>query len=160
MNLLQGFVFLTSKSEVDIDNLSQNLSQKFWDAMPGFTVSLMRFAVILIPTIMLVLGVIGLVCPPKEANWLIGYRTRRTVASEEAWFFAQRLRGIVWSIAGLALLIPSAILRGLMKDATLDYISRMVITYAGIQVAVLLLSLLAMWIVMLVFFDRRGKRRR
>lgn len=164
MKLSLGFPLLTAATEaaadLDLDALAENLSQKLWTSVPNGMVTLMRIAVLLVPLIMLVLGLIGLVCPPKEPNWLIGYRTRRSVASEDAWFFAQKLRGILWTAAGAVLLIPSLVVRGLMKEATLEYVFRMAIIYVGIQVAVLLLSLLILRITLAVYFDAKGRRRR
>lgn len=137
-----------------------DLSVKLMETVPAATRSLMGILVLVIPCVMLVLGLIGLLCPPKEANWLIGYRIRRAMRSEDAWFFAQKLRGFTWGIAGLAMGIPSVLLRNLMRSANMDYCSRMTILYALIQICVLLLSMLVMRIVILAVFDRDGNRRR
>ena len=151
-------LFLTAASaDGDIEALKSSAIQKFWDVMPDFTVQLLRIGILIIPLVMLVAGLLGLLFPPKEPNWYIGYRTRRSTASEEAWFFAQKLRGILWSALGPALLIPSIFAGHSMKGAEMDHICRTVITYGGVQIAVLLLSLLAMRIVMLVRYDRKGK---
>lgn len=133
---------------------------RFWTVVPETAAVILGLAVLVIPVIMLILGLIGLICPPKEANWLIGYRTRRAMGTEESWFFAQKLRGILWSGFGLIMLIPSVVVRGLMKSASLDYMCRMVITYCLVQAGVLILTILIMRIVMMVRFDRQGQRRK
>ncbi len=35
-------------------------------------------------------------CPPKDINSLIGYRTKRSMRSQEAWDFSQRYAGKAW----------------------------------------------------------------
>lgn len=133
---------------------------RFWTVVPETAAKILGLAVLVIPVVMLVLGLIGLICPPKEANWLIGYRTRRAMGTEESWFFAQKLRGILWSVFGLIMLIPSVVVRSLMKSASLDYMCRMVITYCLVQTGILLLTILVMRIVMLARYDRQGNRRK
>ena len=44
---------------------------------------------------------------PEEINSIIGYRTKRSMSSPEAWRFANRLCGDMWIKGGFALLIPS-----------------------------------------------------
>lgn len=146
-------------TEGDMDQVADSIINGFWKTMPGFTLGLLRLSVLIIPLVMVILGLMGWLCPPKEANWHLGYRTRRAMGTEDSWFFAQKLRGMIWTIAGGAMLIPSLVLRGLMAKGSMDYASRMVITYVGVQLAVLLLSLLAMRIVMIVRYDRKGNRR-
>ena len=148
-----------AKADGDIDQVADSLIEGFWKTMPGFAMSLLRLSVLIIPLVMVVLGIVGWACPPKEANWYLGYRTRRAMGTEDSWFFAQKLRGMIWTIAGGAMLIPSLVLRGLMAKGSMDYASRMVITYVGVQLGVLILSLLAMRIVMIVRYDRKGNRR-
>lgn len=149
-----------AKADGDMDQVAESIIESFWKTMPGFAMGLLRLSVLIIPLVMMILGLVGWLCPPKEANWYLGYRTRRAMGSEDSWFFAQKLRGMVWTIAGGAMLIPSLILRGLMAKGSMDYASRMVITYVGVQLGVLILSLIAMRIVMLVRYDRKGNRRK
>lgn len=44
---------------------------------------------------------------PEEINSIIGYRTKRSMSSPEAWRFANRLCGDMWIKGGFASLIPS-----------------------------------------------------
>lgn len=141
------------------EDTTGNFIEHFWTVVPETAATVLGLAVLVIPVVMLILGLIGLICPPKEPNWLIGYRTRRAMGTEESWFFAQKLRGILWSVLGLIMLIPSIVVRGLMKSGSLDFMCRMVITYCLVQAGILLLTILAMRIVMLVRYDRQGQRR-
>ena len=149
-----------AKTDGDIDQVADSIIDGFWKTMPGFAMGLLRLSVLIIPLVMLILGLMGWLCPPKEANWHLGYRTRRAMGTEDSWFFAQKLRGMIWTIAGGAMLIPALVLRGLMAKGSMDYASRMVITYVGIQLAVLIVSLIAMRIVMIARYDRKGNRRK
>lgn len=54
---------------------------KGMDALPGAVRTITCIAVLIIPLVMLFAGILGLVCPPKEANWHIGYRSRRIMRS-------------------------------------------------------------------------------
>lgn len=160
MGSLDLLLTAAAAAEGDIDQVAASLIDGFWNTMPGFAMGLLRLSVLVIPCVMLVIGLFGWFLPPKEANWHLGYRTRQAMGTEESWFFAQKLRGMIWTIAGGAMLIPAIVLRGLMAKGSMDYASRMVITFVGIQLAVLLLSLIALRIVMIVRYDRKGNRRK
>ena len=66
-----------------------------------------RVCVMVAPVIMLVLGLIYLLVPPKEANHTLGYRFYFGMGSVEAWRFTQKLAGICWSALGLVLPFPA-----------------------------------------------------
>lgn len=46
---------------------------------------------------------------PKTINPFVGYRTRRSMASQESWDFAQKYAGGVMTIGGIILLSVSAL---------------------------------------------------
>lgn len=60
--------------------------------------------ILIIPIVTIVLGKTFRDNPPKEINGTRGYRSRRSMASQEAWDFANRLMGKIYFIAGLCLL--------------------------------------------------------
>ena len=47
---------------------------------------------LLIPAVMIVVGAVFLKRPPKRVNGFYGYRTQRSMSSQEAWDFAQSKR--------------------------------------------------------------------
>ena len=47
--------------------------------------------------------------PPREFNGFYGYRTAKSMKSQEAWDFAQMYFGKVWLRTGLLMLIPSVL---------------------------------------------------
>ncbi|MGL6186377.1 MAG: SdpI family protein [Clostridium chrysemydis] len=56
---------------------------------------------ILIPLLMLALGVLLLLNPPKTINNFIGYRTKRSKESQKSWDYAQRKLGEGWIILSI-----------------------------------------------------------
>ena len=69
----------------------------------GIVATVCRFAVLIGPIILLLLGIAYLLFAPKEANYHFGYRCYYGMGSVEAWRFTQRLAGILWSVLGLVL---------------------------------------------------------
>ncbi len=59
---------------------------------------------LLIPVSMIVLGARYRGGATREINGISGYRTRRSMASPEAWNHAHRLFGRIWLAVGLVLL--------------------------------------------------------
>ena len=69
----------------------------------------------LIPILILVIGLIFQKHAPKEINGFIGYRTRRSMQSQEAWDYANKRMGEIWLALGVILLvvtIPLSLLLG------------------------------------------------
>ena len=66
----------------------------------------MLIMALLIPTSMIVIGAIYVKRPPKNINIIYGYRTTRSMKSQEAWEFANRLIGKYWLIIGLIMIVP------------------------------------------------------
>lgn len=50
--------------------------------------ALLILMMLVIPLIFLGIGLLWEKHPPKEINWVYGYRTRRSSASQQAWDFA------------------------------------------------------------------------
>ena len=69
----------------------------------GVLVLIARIAILALPVILLVLGLIYFFRPPKEANHRFGYRTYFGMGSVRAWKFTQRVAGLVWGTLGLGL---------------------------------------------------------
>lgn len=73
---------------------------------------------LLIPLMMVGFGALFLKHPPQEINGIYGYRTSRSMASQEAWNYAHAYFGKLWLILGLVMLIlcTPAMLPCLGKD--------------------------------------------
>ena len=59
--------------------------------------------------IILVVGIVFWMYPPKKINEFYGYRTTRSRKSQEAWDFAQRYSAKLITMFGLAALVVAAI---------------------------------------------------
>ena len=121
---------------------------------------LVRAAVMIGPVVLLIMGVIYLVCPPKEANHFLGYQFFWGKNSVEAWRFTQKVAGIGWCILGLVLTVAMYVISGgfAAKDAV-DVVSTAAhcIIWELVLVAV---SCLAVDGVVMAFYDRKGQRRK
>ena len=72
----------------------------------GFWIFMLCMA-LLVPIIMAVFGWVFMHTPPGEINHVYGYRTRRSMASQEAWNFAHAYVGRIWFRMGLGMLVLS-----------------------------------------------------
>ncbi len=118
-----------------------------------------RLAVMAGPLIMLGLGLLFLLAPPKEANYGLGYRSWWGMASLEAWKYTQRLAGMIWSSLGAVLTIVFAFLcNGLRGMNGMDMVIRgaKCIFWELIFVAA---ACIAIDVMVMKAFDRDGFRR-
>lgn len=72
-------------------------------------VFLLSFTVLIMPVMMVVFGWVFRTHPPKKINWFYGYRTKRSVSSQEAWDFAHAHIGKAWTYLGTVMLPASAV---------------------------------------------------
>lgn len=130
------------------------------DAISDAVTKFVGFAILAGPIILLVLGLIYLLLPPKEANHRFGFRTWFGMGSVAAWRFAQRIAGITWSALGLVLTIIM-----LVRKTNFEKMSPMemippAITCMLWQAGLVFVSYIAIGIVVAVFYDYKGNRRR
>lgn len=118
-----------------------------------------RFALLLGPAVLLFLGLHYFLLAPKEANYTTGYRFRWGMASVESWRFMQQTAGILWSLLGLGLLIAMGITAGSLKDLEPMALLTLVAKRLGLQVILTLASCLLINLLVLLRYDRKGKRR-
>lgn len=60
---------------------------------------------LLLPTLMIIFGLLFLYKPPKTINYLYGYRTKRSMISQESWDYAHQYFGKIWFPLGVIVLI-------------------------------------------------------
>lgn len=129
-------------------------------SMSGLVETLMRFAVMAGPIVLLVLGVVYLLFSPKEANHHFGYKCYFGMGSVEAWRFSQKLAGMVWGGLGLILTLVMVLIsngfRGMEMEAMIMLAGKCILWEIGLAV----ISWLGINITVTVFFDRKGNRRR
>lgn len=56
---------------------------------------------LLIPVSMIIIGIAFRIRPPKNINYLYGYRTKKSMGSKEAWDYAHKLCGAAYVLIGI-----------------------------------------------------------
>ena len=135
--------------------LLPNLSDVF-----GSLAAVCRFAVMIGPIVLLVLGLAYLFLSPKEANYYFGYRCYYGMGSVHAWRFTQRLAGVLFTVTGVILSIVMFTLSagfGGMDVTDMVWKAADCLVWEAVLAIVLTLfvNLAAMF-----RFDRRGQLRR
>ena len=144
----------TGTNDLDLGALLPDLS-----ALVGWIEALLWIVVLAGPILILLFGLMYKFCPPKEANYGVGYRFWWGMSSLEAWKFTQNLAGFVWICLGGALTVIMLIVCFTFPGLELvDMAWR-----AGVcliwQVGLLAAACIAIDIVVICKFDKDGFRR-
>ena len=114
---------------------------------------------LLIPLLMLGFGKSFMKNPPAEINPGYGYRTIMSSKNQDIWDFAQRYMGKVWYQAGRVLLIPSALPLLLVLGRDVGTVGVVGLVVSGVQLVVMLGSILVTERALKKNFDKNGKRK-
>lgn len=119
-----------------------------------------RIAVLVGPAALLILGLIYLFLPPKEANHYLGFRCWWGMSSVEVWRFTQKLAGAVWTVMGLvfgiiALVSGSGYAKMSQDQMLFAALETIILQIIGVVASVILINLL-----LIVMFNHKGERRR
>ncbi len=129
------------------------------EAVLAFVARFARLAVMAGPLLLLGLGLYFFLAAPREATWQAGYRFRWGMGSPEAWQFTQRLAGIVWGLLGLGLTIAMGVITtGFGALDSMDLLWRSVTALLW-ELALVVVSCLAINITVFSRYDRKGNRR-
>ena len=143
-----------SLDRINLESLLPDLSN-FASSVLTFT----RWAMLLGPLVILVLGVLYLIAAPKEANYTIGYRCFFGMGSVQAWRFTQRLAGIGFAGLGLVLgiiaVLRSGTIAALPADRMVWYAARLLLWQAGLA----LVLNVGIWLTTFFVFDSKGELR-
>jgi len=71
---------------------------------------LMLFFSLLIPSMMVIFGVVFMYKPPKKINMLYGYRTKRSMKDDKSWIYAHHFLGRLWAMWGSIIFFWSIII--------------------------------------------------
>ena len=129
------------------------------DTLMGWVQWLISLSVRVGPVCILVLGLIYLFIPPKEANRVAGYRTYFGMGSILAWRFTQRVAGLLMSIFGLVLTIIALVTVGRFHDMDTMEMTNLAFRCIKGQVICVLIICVFMFVLTTVMFDRHGYRR-
>ena len=126
------------------------------DKLMGWVHWLVSFAVRVGPLCILILGLIYLLIPPKEANRKAGYRTYFGMGSIMAWRFTQRVAGILMTLVGLILFLAAR--SAVAKFSGMDSMEMAKTAFAVIKVQVIcaLVIYIFMFLLTAVLFNRKG----
>ena len=144
--LLDGF---------DPASLLPDLSKVFDSLAP-----VCRFAVLLGPVVLLILGLSYLILSPREANHYLGYRCYFGMGSEYAWRFTQRLAGFLFTGAGLVLTIVMFAVSSSFPYMQLPGMSWKAFSCLLVELAAAVLLVLIVNLSAAFRFDRKGRHRR
>ena len=126
----------------------------------GSLSTLCRFAVMIGPVVMLVLGLAYLFLSPREANYYFGYRCFFGMGSVQAWRFTQRIAGMLFGGVGLILTIVMYVISGGFAGMeVVDMVWKAAGCLAWQAVIALVLTLLVNFLAFF-FFDAKGRPRR
>ena len=160
-------IFVAGGEDLNIDSI-KSLLDGFDPAslLPDLTgifdslAPLCRFAVLVGPVVVLLLGLSYLILSPKEANHYLGYRCYFGMGSEYAWRFTQRLAGWLFTGAGLVLTvvmfaISASFAHMQLTDMVWRAASCLVVELITSVLLILTVNIAAAW-----HFDRKGRHRR
>jgi hypothetical protein len=135
--------------------LLPNLSEIF-----GSLATVCRWAVMIGPLVLLVLGLAYLLFSPKEVNYYFGYRCYYGMGSVQAWRFTQRFAGIVLGGSGLALTIWMYLASSGYAGMDVTEMVWQTVDYLVIQAIVAFLANMTINLTALIRFNRRGEYRK
>ena len=119
-----------------------------------------RWAVMIGPVVLLVMGLLYLFLSPKEANYYFGYRTYFGMGSVHAWRFTQRIAGITLGGLGLILTVVMLIISGSFGSMdVMDMVWRAVSCLVW-EAVLALLANVAIGLAAFALFDRKGEFRK
>lgn len=127
----------------------------------GSLATLCRFAVMIGPVVLLILGLAYLFLSPREANYYFGYRCYFGMGSVQAWRFTQRMAGILFGSVGLILTIVMYVISGGFAEMEVtDMVWKAAGCLAWQAVIALVLTFLVNFLAFFFFDAKGGPRRR
>ena len=138
----------------DPATLLPDLSEVF-----GTIPTVCRWAVMIGPVVLLVLGLAYLLFSPKEANYYFGYRCYYGMGSVMAWRFTQRFAGAVLGGLGLILTVWMHFASSGFAGMDLHEAVWLTVDYLVIQAVLALLANIAINLTAAFWFNSRGEYR-
>ena len=127
----------------------------------GSLATLCRFAVMIGPVVLLVLGLAYLFLSPREANYYFGYRCYFGMGSVQAWRFTQRIAGMLFGGVGLILTIVMFLISGGFAEMEVtDMVWKAAGCLAWQAIIAIVLTLLVNFLAFFYFDAKGGPRRR
>ena len=119
----------------------------------------MLLSILMMPLLMIGFGLLFMKKPPKRINSLFGYRTKRSMMNQDTWDFAHQYCGKIWLVCGLVIIPLSLLPILLVVGKNEQVISMTGSIILGIQVILLLASLIPTEMALKNNFDEFGRPR-
>ena len=127
----------------------------------GSLATLCRFAVMIGPVVLLILGLAYLFLAPREANYYFGSRCYFGMGSVQAWRFTQRIAGMLFGGVGLILTIVMYVISGGFAGMEVtDMVWKAAGCLAWQAIIALVLTFLVNFLAFFFFDAKGGPRRR
>ena len=127
----------------------------------GSLAALCRWAVMIGPVMLLILGLAYLFLSPKEANYYFGYRCYFGMGSVQAWRFTQRMAGMLFGGVGLILTIVMYVISGSFAEMEItDMVWKAAGCLAWQAIIAIILTFLVNFLAFFFFDAKGGPRRR
>ena len=126
----------------------------------GSLAGICRFAVMIGPIVLLVLGLLYLFLSPREANYYFGYRCYFGMGSVNAWRFTQRMAGFLLGGMGLILTIVMYTISGGFAEMEVTDMVWKAADCLVWEAVLALIATLAINLTAMFRFDRKGEYRK
>lgn len=120
---------------------------------------IMLAMVLLIPLIMIGFGRAFMKKEPNDINELFGYRTTRSMKNKDTWAFAHKYCGRIWFVGGLVLAAVTVIAMLFVIGKSKDITGTLGMIINGVQLVVLIGSIIPTEMALKRTFDDDGNRR-
>lgn len=114
---------------------------------------------IFIPLMMIVIGGSWRKRPPKSINWIYGYRTTRSMKSQEAWEFAHKYVGELWFKMGIITIVISLIFLFVLSFTSEDIAEKMFVAWTLAQAILLIIPIIPTERALKKNFDKNGNKK-
>ena len=118
---------------------------------------IMLLVILLMPLMMVGFGLLLMKNPPKRINSVYGYRTRRSVRSQDTWEFAHHYFGKLWLVCGLVSIPISLVPICLVLGKSEQVISMTGLIVLGLQTLLMLVTIILTERALKNNFDEFGK---
>lgn len=118
-----------------------------------------RIALFTTPMVLFGFGLYYFLMTPREANYYVGYRCYWGMGSQEAWRYTQKLAGVLWTLAGLAMIVGVVLLNLQLPALEPMDVMWKVISCLIYQGLIVLVIRVLIYITVMIRFDRKGNRR-
>jgi len=114
---------------------------------------------LLIPLTTIIFGHRFIIKPPKEINYLYGYRTSMSMKNTETWKYAHNFCGKLWCIFGWIMLPLSIVVMFFVIDDDVNWVGYFGLFICLIQLVVMIIPIIFTEIALNKKFDKNGDRR-